>query len=63
MKPAFVVHNELTKYLTKDSCFNTEELEIISTSHLQNPEKICKILRKKIITEKDIIKLIHTLLE
>ena len=58
MKPAYIVHEELSKYLNQNICFNSEDLEIVATSHLKQPEKIRKILRKSILTWNDIQKLI-----
>ena len=58
MKPAHIVHEELSKYLNQNICFNSQDLEIVATSHLKQPEKIRKILRKSILTENDIQKLL-----
>ena len=54
MRSAAIVHDELEKYLTQSACFNYDDMIKISTTHLSNNQEIKNILKKKIITKKDI---------
>ncbi len=61
VKPAFEVHHTLKEHLdiSDDVCFPKDHYIKIATSHLRNSEKIQTLLQKRVLTQREVLKLIE----